>query len=641
MTRARTESGKLLPAALLALAAAAAPPAGARELHWTALVVDATLESDGTLAIAERQDMVFTGDWNGGERSFRLFPGQRLTVDRIVRIDAATGAERELERGDLDQVDRWDWAGSSAVRWRSRLPSDPEFDATPISYRLEYRLTGALVSLGGRAFRLDHDWAFADREGVIERVEVGLRLADGWRAPAGFPGRWATESLAPGQGYVVPLDLEYDGAELPAARVPPVPPPPAVRFGAVALFLGGALYFLICLVWRERALGRLGGAAAPPIDAAWLEQNLFTMAPEVVGAAWDRAVGSSEVAAVLARLTGEGKLAARVESKQLWIFRNDNLHLQLLADRGALSDYERALVDALFGASDTTDTQSVRKRYRSTGFDPASKIRTGIEARLKRSRGFEAGSPKPDWRPTGLLVAAGALLLVAAAVLHRDAPAWAFFAPLLVTLPPWLLLGLVPALAGQGNVRFPRVALVLQLAGMALLAAGLGFVGGRPGVSMLHVGGALLLALGLARSAFNLIATRESPESLARRRELARARDYFDRELRQAAPRLEDRWYPYLLAFGLAPQVDRWFRSYGDATRTGGIGSSTTGSGGSFSGGSGGGWTGGGGAFGGAGASASFAAAATAMGAGVSAPSSSGSGGGGGGSSGGGGGGGW
>lgn len=171
-------------ALLLALAACAATPApaAARELHWSALVVDATLESDGTLAISERQDIVFTGDWNGGERTFRRFAGQRLTLERIVRIDPATGAEHELARGDLDAVDHWDWAGSSAVRWRSRLPEDPPFDSTPLSYRLDYRLTGALRKIGERAFRLDHDWAFADREGVIERIEVRLRLGDGWRA---------------------------------------------------------------------------------------------------------------------------------------------------------------------------------------------------------------------------------------------------------------------------------------------------------------------------------------------------------------------------------------------------------------------------------------------------------------------------
>src|SRR5512145_825225 len=78
--------------------AALAAPAGARELHWSALEVEATLESDGTLAISELQRMVFTGDWNGGERVFRLFAGQELELLRIVRVDPATGVERELRQ---------------------------------------------------------------------------------------------------------------------------------------------------------------------------------------------------------------------------------------------------------------------------------------------------------------------------------------------------------------------------------------------------------------------------------------------------------------------------------------------------------------------------------------------------------------
>ena len=475
-------------ALLLALAACAATPApaAARELHWSALVVDATLESDGTLAISERQDIVFTGDWNGGERTFRRFAGQRLTLERIVRIDPATGAEHELARGDLDAVDHWDWAGSSAVRWRSRLPEDPPFDSTPLSYRLDYRLTGALRKIGERAFRLDHDWAFADREGVIERIEVRLRLGDGWRALSPQPEVWRTENLPPGQGFVVALDLEATGASLPARAVPPRLAPP-VRWAIVGLFLAGVAYCFSGFVRRDRALGRFGARPAEPIDRAWLEEHLFTMPPEVVGAAWDRNVGSAEVAAVLARLTAEGKLAAEVRTSKTWIFSSHDLHLRLLADRDSLTDYERALVDALFGDADTTDTQSVRKRYKSTGFDPASTIRAGIERRLKRSRGFATGSPKPDWRPTALLLASGGALLVAALLFARGARALAL-APLLLLL-PWLTLGLVPALAGQGKTRSLVGPLVAIFAGVAILAAGLWLFGQllEPTVPALYV----------------------------------------------------------------------------------------------------------------------------------------------------------
>jgi hypothetical protein len=142
-------------------------------------------------------------------------------------------------------------------------------------------------------------------------------------------------------------------------------------------------------------------------------------------------------------------------------------------------------------------------------------------------------------------------------------------------------------------------------------------------------------------SLLNNARSRETAETIRRRQALAAIRHWFRRELGRPAPALRDEWFPYLLAFGLNADVDRWFRSFGSAsgaagTFTGSSPSSFGGTGGS------GGWTGGGGAFGGAGATSTWAAAATGLAAGVSAPNSSGSGGGGGGgSSGGGGGGGW
>jgi len=146
---------------------------------------------------------------------------------------------------------------------------------------------------------------------------------------------------------------------------------------------------------------------------------------------------------------------------------------------------------------------------------------------------------------------------------------------------------------------------------------------------------------------------RRSAENVRRRRRFLAARNYLQRELRETSPRLEDAWLPYLLAFGLGPDVDRWFKVSGSAATA----SASTG----LSGGSHGhssvpgtsAWTGGGGgAFGGAGATGSWVSAVGTLAAGVAAPSSSGSssgggssggggGGGGGGSSGGGGGGGW
>ena len=220
--------------------------------------------------------------------------------------------------------------------------------------------------------------------------------------------------------------------------------------------------------------------------------------------------------------------------------------------------------------------------------------------------------------------------------------------PLCIGLPVALILvsipGWVGAFAGQGRVgglAGPYFGLLLAELAMA---AAMWLFSGHPAASPALLLGGLLFAFALARSHANVLATRESAESLVRRRELAAAREHLAAELQKEQPQLDDRWFPYLLAFGLAPKMERWFKRFGAMAQRG-AGSYTSMAGGSgSSGGSGGsGWSGGGGAFGGGGASATWAMAATAMSSGVSAPSSSGGGGGGGGggSSGGGGGGGW
>jgi uncharacterized membrane protein YgcG len=139
--------------------------------------------------------------------------------------------------------------------------------------------------------------------------------------------------------------------------------------------------------------------------------------------------------------------------------------------------------------------------------------------------------------------------------------------------------------------------------------------------------------------ALNRALTRVRPAILAQRRNLTAARAYLAEQLQRHDPRLQDAWYPYLIAFGLDKEMDRWFERYGGASSTTSPVSGTFGSG--SHGSSSPSWSGGGGAFGGGGASGAWTTAATAMAAGVATASSSGGGGGGGGSSGGGGGGGW
>src|SRR5688500_11756531 len=96
--------------------------------------VEARLDANGRLHIIERQAMVFTGDWNGGERIFRVGLGQDLKLHGLSRQDAVAGERVALRQGDLSRVDNYDWTDSRTLRWRSRLPSDLPFEAREIVY---------------------------------------------------------------------------------------------------------------------------------------------------------------------------------------------------------------------------------------------------------------------------------------------------------------------------------------------------------------------------------------------------------------------------------------------------------------------------------------------------------------------------
>jgi uncharacterized membrane protein YgcG len=623
---------RLSPILLLAAwGCSVALPAAAKDLTWRELDVRARLEADGTLSVSERQAMVFTGDWNGGERTFRTRLGQSLHLDGIFRRD---GAEdwRALSQGSLDRVDHWDWSGRDVLRWRSRLPSDPEFSSTEIDYRIDYRITGALARRG-ETWVLDHDFAFPDRVGPIESFRLELELAPQWSldgAPA--PVRFTSGPLAPGVGQVVTLALRYSGQGPPAHATARQAPEP-LRLAAPVLALLGVLAFGIWALRREYAVGRL--AALPPpdtIDWAWLRERVFSLPPEEIGAAWDREVGAAEVAAMLARLQLEGKISSRVEERKL--FSNPVLHLQLLVDRSQFGPAERKLIDGLFPKGDQTDTRLLRSHYRTSGFDPAGTIRTALFGSLGRRAGFAGSRPRPSRLPSALLLLAGGLGCVAAILLApRDAG-------VVVALAGGLVFSWLPAYAAafrhrnrvSGLGASGAVILVGLLGGLFAFAR----LAGLPGQSAISVVAGLALLLGLTRSVATAVQTREDQAAIARRRDLARARAWLAAELRRPQPGLSDSATPYLIAFGLAPQMDRWFRVHGASSslRAGSAGAST-GGGGAAS------WTGGGGAFGGAGATASWAMAATSMSAGVAAASSSSGGGGGGGSSGGGGGGGW
>lgn len=638
--RDRRSLSGILVAGLLAVALAGVALAQEKSLHWRAIDVRARLDGDGRLHIAERQAIVFTGDWNGGERVFRVFPGQKLEFQKLTRIDPATGQERPLTEGNLAEVDHYGWTDAKTLRWRSRLPSDSPFDKTEMVYELTYTLSG-IVRRQGDVYLLEPDFAFPDRAGVIEAFTLELDLDPAWRPVGPFSGRITRRGLVPGESVVIPLRLAYQGAGKPASAVTQLPR--AVRLAFPLGMLAAVVFLLLRFLRREKALGRLAPLTPPEaVDETWLQEQLFSLRPEEAGALWDEIVGPPEVAAVLARLTAEKKIQTWASGK--------TLHMRLLVPIDELKGYEKDLLSALFfGGRKETDTDAIRAHYKSQGFDPASKIRPELEKRIAKV-GYGELVPVPSRLPTLVLMGSGVLLLAFFAFLRREQIGLVVG----VLILHGVLYGIGVSQAYLVRKKTEDVPLqtlrFLFVPAIFILLAFRGAGEPRPMAELALLAGLLLLRVGITNSLCNMAMTRSGPMRIARRKALASARAFFDRELQKESPRLSDDWMPYLVALGLQKDMDSWFRAHGGETRASSVGSSVTSSSSSSSSSSSapssaGGWSGGGGHFGGAGASASWAAAAGALATGVAAPSSGsgggGGGGGGGGSSGGGGGGGW
>jgi uncharacterized membrane protein YgcG len=624
-----------LRALLLGAALLSASPAAANELYWKSLEVGATLDAQGVLHVVERQHMVFTGDWNGGERSFDLRPGQEVVLRSMTRVDPATGTRREMHEGSLGAVDRYSWFSDRVLRWRARLPDDPPFENTEIVYDIAYSFYGALVETGGR-YALNHDFAFADRSGEIEDVVVTLRIDPAWRVDGPREQTFHGGRLPPGQGYVVRTQLEWSGAGRPALQR--TSPGQARLLLALA---GVPLVLVVLLLASELSRGRFElltpQAASQP---GWLEQVLLRHPAELIGAVWDRGVGADEVAATIARLAGEGKLETRVDGEK-------ELHMKLKVDRDTLGGHERALVDGFFfGGRSETSTSDVKRHYKSKGFNPAILIQPALEAQAKELVGPPAHSKwLPLWLPTLVAFGWAMYLFWTAAPATAEGRLPRFLG---IGLPLLVLSGIASAMSASWRARIDRglggVLGFLIPSGLLLLLAGAVITGFRhvPILSGLWFSydvrlGATLLALALFNSVINQARSRERAQGIALRKRLASVRRYFQEELDRPQPALRDEWFPYVIAFGLDRDAQDWFKAYGgqsagrSETSTWSSSSSTSSSSSGSSAPTG--WSGGGGSFGGAGATAAWAVAASSLAAGVAAPSSSGSSSGGGGSS--------
>ena len=540
------------PLVVLLFLSAVRPAFAERALHWRALDVTARLDANGALHVVERHAMVFTGDWNGGERVFRVASGQHLSLESVRRLDPLTGAAVELVGGDVDFVDHYKFTDGT-LRWRSRMPSNPPFSNTQLVYEIAYTLDRVLLK-GGDVYTLDHNFALPDARQMIQAFSIELDLDPAWVPPPNFVRRRSAGPLPPGSNYTVRVDLRHTGAAMPLVmRYVATPPMQLLLFG-ILLVATGAIG--TGFVRRESALGRF--AAPPPvgsIDAAWLQQHVFDLPAEHVGALWDESVGGPEVSALLARLTAEKKIES-------WS-QGGELSLRLLRPIDSFSGYEAALLRGLFFDGRTeTSTKAVKDHYATTGFDPAATIKADLLKVVAAHAESQETAPSPSARLTFALFGSAfalALFAVFDGDVETSAVMWAVL-PLAIL---WLI-GIIAGVVYQTRVeRLGRWASSFAFVPVFFLASAAVAIGSRESHPPVLLAALLLLQIAIVNNIFNVAKTRQGARTLARRRQLASARQYFAQELQQARPRLEDAWFPWLVAFGLTADVDRWFFAHG------------------------------------------------------------------------------
>ena len=552
--------------------------------------------------------MVFTGDWNGGERVFRLEPHHALDLKGVTRNGVP------LTAGDLAYVDHYALNGN-VLRWRARAPDDPPFDKQEIIYAITYTLGRALLPHGDR-YRLHHDFAFGGRPGAIENFALQLELGSDWRSGEGRVIRREAGPLPPGSGYVVTLELDHVGEAAPATISVATALMNRYRpWMILGLFGSTFLLFLLFDTMRDA----LTGIDTNAIDTAWIQRNLTSIRPEVVAAIYHGDVGPPAFAAILSKLEQDRKI-------RTWM-KGSNLFLELLVNKESLSGAERTVVDNLFATRKKINTEMIRSENRRTGFDPPGLIRKDVLAEAKKVTPFGSAA----W---GCL--AGLPFFIGGMVM--SIMAWRR-QPSDIVAPIMILVGsIIVSIAGTSGAK--AWARSRSLMGLVAVAA-VPFVAHGVVKLLTIIGpnfdtpwfgftdlGLFGLAVGLLGTYIAILAEATGPLSLhtARiRKTLRKARRFFVAELSKPAPALQNQWTPWMVALGLDRSIASWWKSTQKTVTTGRSDStdspstsfSSTSSSSSTS------FAGGGGAFGGAGSTVAWSSAAMALSTPMRAPSSS------------------
>lgn len=567
------------------LASAWVVRAEAREIEWRSLNVRARLDADGALHIREQHQMVFTGDWNGGERRFSLGPTEWMRFESMAGIEP-DDEERFMLKGQLDVVDGYDWQPvEHLLRWRSRRPQDPVFDHTALGYRIDYVLSGAVQGDDDGSYALSHDFAF-ERDSEIERLHVRLELGPGWSTSVPAPIELSLEHVQPKESARLELSLRYSGEQPPAlahrakprapsplpAPPPELDPPPLLsrlwgdgRIWASVTFLALVAALVQALFARSRKLGHFEPLPRQEnIDRRWLDEHVLALKPEVVGAAYDRHTGPAEVAALLARLEQEGKLAS-VLTEPEGEAGTRRLELELRAPREAFEGYERTLIDKLFVAGERTSAALLREHY--SAFNPSRVLDRPMADKLRSLLGPRGGSDEglSPWAIAVGFVSTWVLIKSSVHLLLGWSSGWSE-STLQLLIGFVLVIGVLfgGLLASIYRQQPQATEDDPSLWGWCAFVAGVVLVPLLLPEQPAPFDIALQLASGFGIvTAFVLTAwPRDHAAGLTLRKKLLAARMFFEAQLRKEKPDLDDRWYPYLIALDLRSAMDAWAEAF-------------------------------------------------------------------------------
>lgn len=294
---------------------------------------------------------------------------------------------------------------------------------------------------------------------------------------------------------------------------------------------------LLWLLFVAREALRRGLRGGELLDENALRETIYNEPPEIIATRWSGTPQAPRIETFLRRLEKQHKLGITIEENKV--------SLRLLVSRDQLSPYERSAIDALIPEGFETTSDEIRKRG---DFDPSDAL---VSYLAKFAKEINGPAKSPWWsRLTSFVIFAyGLYLLVWDVARHHDEPIL-FFAALVASS---MLTSIWPDNFTRMMVRNTLWAVLIPLVPIALVSAlvlAVNLAGQTPPSLEASVGFALVM-LAVTKASLAASGTRDSRTALQRRRELVRARRWFQQELRSEHPRIRDDQIPWLEALGL------------------------------------------------------------------------------------------